>query len=323
MDYESFLALIKEELKSYLDEENKNCAVNVRRVLKNNGIELDALTIVSVNCRTSPTVYLNKYYDDYLEGRTLESIAEEIYELISQNAGKISIDVNEFSDFSKMKKTIAYKVINADKNKKLLRRVPHVKRMDLAIVFYCIIKCNSNENATTLIYNQHLDLWKVGVEEVYQEAMKNTPRLLPYEIKSMGDIIKEMIEETGSDDEVCEDGVYGGEEIEVLTDRLMEELEADEDIPKMYVLTNKYRLNGAASMFYKGVLKQFADEHEADLIILPSSIHEVILIPMEPDMKPEDFRYMIREVNKEEVDPSEILSNHAYVYSRADDNITY
>lgn len=95
------------------------------------------------------------------------------------------------------------------------------------------------------------------------------------------------------------------------------------ETPKMYVLTNQYKLNGAASMFYPDVLKDFAAEQGTDLIILPSSIHEVILIPMEEGMKPDDFKHMIREVNSEEVEASEILSDHAYVYRQLEDKITY
>lgn len=321
MDYETFLALVKEELKSYLDKDNKNCAVNVRKVLKNNDIELDALTIVDVECETSPTIYLNRYYDEFLEGRTIENISGEIYELLKQNSDKICIDVNEFTDFSKIKHCIAFKVINAQKNRKLLKRIPHVRRVDLAIIFYCIIKCNSHENATTLIYNQHMDLWRVKTEDIYQEAVKNTPLLLPFEIKSMSDIIKEMLGEVNQDMEVHEECRYGGEEIDAFTDKLMEELISDDDTPQMYVLTNRYRLNGAACMFYEKVLKNFADEQNRDLIILPSSIHEVILIPMDEDMRPEDFKFMIGEVNSEEVDPAEVLSDHAYIYRRSKDQL--
>lgn len=321
MNYEDFLAYVKRELKSYLDMENSRCAVNVRKVLKNNGIELDALTIVDVECKTSPTIYLNRYYDEYVKGRAAEEIVKEILELFRKNYDRINFDINEFTDFFKMKDKIAYKVVSVKKNGKLLKKVPHVKKMDLAIIFYCIIRCNKDENATTLIYNQHLELWDVSPEDVYEAALENTPKILPYEIKSMGDIIKEMLEEGSEDEEVCEDGFYGDVQTEILADKLMEELSGDSEIPQMFVLTNIFRLNGAAAMFYEGVLKKFAEEKQSDLIILPSSVHEVILIPVEQGMKTADFKPMIKEVNEEEVDPSEILSDHAYLYRRAEDEI--
>lgn len=323
MCYEDFLAYVKSELKSYLDREGSECAVNVRKVLKNNGIELDALTIVNVECKTSPTVYLNRYYDEYQKGRDKEDIVSEILELFHKNYGRVNFDLSEFADFARIQDKIAYKVISVKKNKKLLKRIPHIKKLDLAIIFYCIIKCNKNENATTLIYNQHLEMWDVSLEDVYEKALENTPALLPHEIKSMSDIIKEMLNDGSEYDQVHEDGCYGDDETEILTDKIMEELTESGTTPQMFVLTNVFRLNGAATMFYDGVLREFSQEKQSDLIILPSSIHEVILIPMEEGMKLSDFKSMIGEVNEEEVDPSEILSDHAYVYMRETDEITY
>lgn len=316
MNYETFLLRVKEELKSYLDKECSGCTVNVRKVLKNNGVELDALTIINVECRTAPTVYLNGYYEEFNEGKSIEDITEEIYGMFRKNYGRININAEDFADFDKVRGQIAYKVINARKNGRLLKKIPHVKQLDLAIVFYCILKCNKYENATTLIYNQHLEMWGVELSDVYEAAVENTPRILPYEIKSMGDIILEMLSDDTNEDGVCEEGFYGGAETDILTDKLMEELTGINQEPQMYVLTNIYKLNGAAVIFYENVLKSFAEEQGRDLIILPSSIHEVILIPVDDGMKMEDFKSMIREVNYEEVEPSEILSDHAYMYKR-------
>lgn len=318
MNYESFLALLKEELKSYLEKDNNDSIISIKKVLKNNGIELDALTLVSAGCSAAPTIYLNNYYTEYQEGRDIREIVEEIYEMIKKNSGRIDFKLDDFMDFHKIKNRIVFKVVNADSNKKLLGMAPHIRKMDLAIVFYCVIQCNTSENATTMIYNQHLEMWNVDLDTIYETAKNNTPVLLPWEIKSMADIIREMI---GEDEELVEECSYNGETIEDLTSHLMEELTLAPDTPQMYVLTNKFRLNGAASMFYEGVLKKFAEEHDRDLIVLPSSVHEVILIPMEKDMLPEHFDHMVKEVNREEVEPSEILSNHAYVYKRDQDEL--
>lgn len=318
MNYEEFLNEIKEKLKSYL--ENSESDVSVRKILKNNGVELDALTIVDVKCKASPTIYLNKYYKEYLDGRTTEEICDEIYELVYENKDKLTVNISEFSDYSRIRDRIAFKIINAEKNKKLLSRVPHKRKLDLAIVFYCVLKCDYEENVTTLIHNQHQEMWGIGVGTLYEDAMRNAPKLLPYEIKSMNDIIREMLKDSGGDS-VCEESVYDGEVTEPLTDLIMEELEKSNDENQMYVLTNKYKLYGASAIFYPDVLKKFAEVMDSNLIIIPSSVHEVILIPMEDDMDMEGFRKMINDVNREEVDPTEILSDHAYIYDRDKDEI--
>jgi hypothetical protein len=328
MEYNEFLAMLQDELKSYLEVIRFEGKINIRKVLKNNGVELDALMVVREGINASPTIYLNYYYDQFVSGKSIEEIIREIYSMFSKELGDVEFNIEDFTDFQKIKHKIAFKVINTEKNKRLLKKVPHIDIMDLSIVFYCIVKCNKNENATTLIYNHHLDMWNVSLETLYETAEKNTPILLPYEIRSMEDIIMEMIKERkyGGDEEeideceVNETGCYDGEEAEALTNMIMEEIEkADE--PKMYVLTNKYRMYGACAIFYDGVLKKFADEHQKDIIILPSSIHEVIIIPMEEQMNPKDFESIIKDVNNEEVTPEEILSGHAYIYRRSDDKI--
>ncbi|MBE5958464.1 MAG: hypothetical protein E7254_06335 [Lachnospiraceae bacterium] len=319
MKYNDFLAVLQQELKSYLDARNFDGAVNVRKVLKNNGVELDALMAIRTGYKAAPTIYLNCYYDEYKSGKSINEIIEEIYSMFSRKLGDVEFDIEEFTDFEKIKSKIAYKVINTEKNKKLLKKVPHIDILDLSVVFYCIVKCDKNENATTLIYDHHANMWNVTTEELYEIAKENTPKLLPYEIKSMEDIIMEMICEKNCF-EVNENGEYNGEETENLTSMIMEELKkADE--PKMYVLTNVYRLNGAVAMLYDGVLREFANKQQKDIIILPSSVHEVIIIPIENNMTPKEFDSIINEVNNEEVIPEEILSDHAYMYVRSVDEI--
>ncbi|MCR5836690.1 MAG: DUF5688 family protein, partial [Lachnospiraceae bacterium] len=315
--------------KSYLDVIKFEGKINVRKVLKNNGVELDALMVVREGVNASPTIYLNYYYDQFISGKNIEDIIREIYSMFSKELGDVEFNIEDFADFEKIKNKIAFKVINTEKNKRLLKKVPHIEIMDLSIVFYCIIKCNKNENATTLIYNHHLSMWNVSTETLYEIASKNTPVLLPYEIRSMEDIIMEMIKEKRcaesevddtSECVVNETVFYDGEEAEALTNMIMEEIEKTDE-PKMYVLTNKFRMYGACTMFYNGVLKDFAQEHQKDIIILPSSIHEVIIIPMEEHMSSKDFESVINDVNNEEVIPEEILSGHAYIYRRSDDKI--
>jgi hypothetical protein len=46
-------------------------------------------------------------------------------------------------------------------------------------------------------------------------------------------------------------------------------------------MTNDRASHGAAAVLYENVLKQFADGIDRDLFILPSSIHELLLVPYE------------------------------------------
>ena len=131
-------------------------------------------------------------------------------------------------------------------------------------------------------------MWGVNEAEVRELAIKNTPVLLPSNICSM----KEMLDGMG----VKADG---------LTD----------EIP-MYILSNRDRVNGAASMAYEGVVGRFAGDLGSDLYILPSSIHELIIVPAGEEMDPRRLVQMIREVNDTQVSREEVLSYSLYQYSR-------
>ena len=84
----------------------------------------------------------------------------------------------------------------------------------------------------------------------------------------------------------------------------------------MYIMTNRQEVNGASVLLYDDVLQTFALKKKTDFYIMPSSIHEVILIPKSksPDLK--DLNEMINEVNETQVQEEEVLSDHAYYYEK-------
>ena len=89
----------------------------------------------------------------------------------------------------------------------------------------------------------------------------------------------------------------------------------NEEFP-MYVLTNSYRSYGASCMLYDGLLMKFARHIEADLYVVPSSVHEIILIPVDGDVTKEGLDEMVRNVNSTELSKEEILSDTAYLFTR-------
>ena len=95
----------------------------------------------------------------------------------------------------------------------------------------------------------------------------------------------------------------------------------EEEIP-LFVMSNGDYMNGASVILYKDVLRDFAKYMEYDLYILPSSIHEVIiLLDNEYAKAPEELARMVRETNRIVVDREEILSDHVYYYDREKDEI--
>ena len=56
--------------------------------------------------------------------------------------------------------------------------------------------------------------------------------------------------------------------------------------------------------------------------IIPSSIHECILVPLEEGISETYLNYMVSEVNKNNVPIEEILSDHIYIYNAAENKIS-
>ncbi len=297
MNYGEFLDYVQDGISKILGPE---ACVKVHKVLKNNNIELDALAVTQPESNISPTIYLNDYFCEYEKGKKLGEIVNEIYELYEEHRGKMEFDIELFKDFEKIKKRIAFKVINAGSNQKLLNDVPNIPILDLAIVFYFLIDSDFIGSATALIHNVHLDMWNINEKQLYKIAMENTPKILNYELRNMNEIIKEMlsVELKSNDEEVFREVDYNSGKI------------------KMFVLTNSQKVNGAACILYDGILEDFATKHGKDLYILPSSVHEVIIVIDEEDIKKEDLDSMVREVNRVEVEDGDILSDHAYIYRK-------
>lgn len=323
MTYDEFICCVRDGMAEIL---GNNVNVKIHKVLKNNDIELDALTVMNQSSNVSPTIYLNSYYEELQNGMEIGEIINEIYQLYEEHSHKLHFDVDIFKDFEKIRGRIAYKLINTKSNMKLLADIPSVPFLDLSIVFYCLLDNDYLGSATALIHNIHKDMWNISTEELYEIAKQNTPKILQYEIKNMNELIREILvddlqktiyERDDRYDENC--NMPGPEEV---ADGLLKDISNAREQISMYVLTNKQRTNGAACMLYENVMEEFAWSVGEDLFVLPSSVHEVILVPAVRGINEEELTQMVREVNHEELDEIDILSDHVYFYSKVRNEIT-
>ena len=284
MEYKEFVEYIKMNA-GYIAGEGGNITIN--HVIKNNGCEMDGLVIMEKGKDIAPTIYLDSFYELYTNGENIKNIIRQIEVIYEQNKNNVTFDVNILKHFDTIKDKIVYKVVNYRSNEKLLEQVPHKRILDLAVVFYCLLDNEYGRSATALIYNNNLKNWNVTIDDVYKAALKNTPDLLHSKISSMA--------------------------------ALFEKCGVNVD---MYVLTNESKLNGAACILYENVLYDFAQKLGADLYILPSSVHEVILLPKLSMFEKDELVNMVKEVNTEGVAADEVLSDHVYEYNRTERLIT-
>ena len=309
MEYETFLNEVKEQMEHAL---GKGYDLTLRRVPKNNGPMLDGLCIAKSGGHVAPAIYLNPCYLQHQAGRPIGDIVSELMTLYQDNQTPPDVDYEKLACFEEIRPFIACRLIHADSNQALLKEIPHIAWLDLALVFYLCLHEDDSGLMTATIHNLHLDIWNISLTELKETALANTPRLFPPVISSMARIIEDLSEameqEPASQPFGNQPGDHG------LPD-------PDASAP-FFVLSNTSGINGAACILYPGVLKNFADSMEKDIIILPSSIHEVLLLPDDGDISYNEMSRLVAHINQTEVPKEDRLSNQVYFYSRQNQSLT-
>ena len=285
MNKKQFVTSITKILKERVEE---GTLVKLQEVRKNNNIVLQGLLIQKPESNISPTVYLEPFYEKYKEGSDLEEIADAIFETYERGAVKSNIDMEFFRNFEQVKERIVYRLIHAEKNKELLEDIPHILYLDLAICFYYAFHDEELGEGMILVHNVHMEMWNTNHQELMKLAQENTPELFKPMFVTLDAVMRNMF--------------------------VMEE-DLDED-GYMYVLTNRQKNQGAACILYPDMLEQIAQRLKGSYYVIPSSIHEVIILQ---DTGCEDLSVLqeiIKEANKSQVMVEDVLSDHPYYYDK-------
>lgn len=267
----------------------------IREVRKNNGVILHGLVIQAGGQRVVPTIYLEHFLEAHETGVPFEAVVCRLISVYKEEGEKDSVDMEFFMSYEKVKDRICHRLIGRKGNEELLEEMPHVDFLDLAVCFYYDYYDKKIGNGIIQIHNSHMEMWGVDVEELERVAYENTPEIHPWSCSGMREMLEEFV---GQNSGNFSDGSGG----------------TGEDIPiPMKILSNRKRLHGAACILYPGVLEGIA-EKEGNLFIIPSSVHETILLPDDGTNLAEELKGMIHEVNRTHVAPEEVLSDSLYYY---------
>lgn len=284
--YDKFCINMKNALKKQYKEEKE---VRLQTVRKVNGVLLQGITISKKNGNIMPTLYLDKFFRFYEEGMPFEKVVHLFMQEYQKAGIEGDFDIQFFSEYEKVKPRLFFKLLNYQMNQILLEQVPHYRFLDLAVVCYCDVREECIGHGAIMIRNEHLELWGIDSSQLIRDSLENMPGLYPPDFMNMAVILKELYPDP----------------VNLL----------DRELP-MFVLTNKERINGAASLLYKGQLESMGAILGQDYYVLPSSVHEVIIIPKCEGMDEEELSRMVDEINHEKLAREDLLSDHAYCYYR-------
>lgn len=274
-------------------------------------INIDEAAEKSDGCKMSASIHIEQVYNDYMEqymkGRPpmMESVVKEIIGLFNDNGKPDFVDnfVKAVKSLDTAKTRLILSVCNAEINASYLKGKVFERIEDLALVPRVCADITDGVVSSSMISKELMKSWGVTEDEVMKEAKRNAPKLLPPVIMDSCAVAMKMISEMKQNGEVP-DFINEKDVMSMISQS------------PMIIVTTQAQFTGA-SLFYDGILEYFANALDGHFYIIPSSSAEFLVLPgNDTDLTPEGLSAMIQSVNvdKDNIDPKMVLSNHAYVY---------
>lgn len=288
MQYEDFKQYVVENIRDYLPPVYRGREVSVEAKRKNNNVVWDALSIKG-NGSVVPAIYMESFYSRYENGRKMEDILRDIaYTYTESMKQDIWFSMEDFQ-YEKVKDRIFVTVQNAEMNTEFLKDVPHEIREDLALAYRIDVQMPDGSKGSAAVTNRILDMWGIDKNTLSETAWSNMHNRFQPVFNSMGNVLSEL----GYD-----------------------EFQREAESVEMYVLTNRENNYGAAYMFDRDVMNLIAERLESDIVVIPSSVHEILLMKKKERTDFDVLEKMVQEVNSTCLHEVEILSDSVYQYSR-------
>lgn len=280
LGYMEFKEILRWEVQKVVEEE-----VCFRTEKKNNQHEKEMLTVRMEGTNIIPAIHLQDLYEEFQNGKSMEACVEFVKEVLEMKK-PIKLE-GIWGTWEEKKAYVRIRMVNREWNREQLKRLPHRVFCNLAMTFRMEYQSSDGMLTGYDIEYQMLEHWGITEEEVAETALANL-RKAEYTIRDLEEVIFEIL------------GKPKPEE----TDGMQ------------FVLTNNDKFYGAAGILRTDLLRQFAEEQGCDFYILPSSLHELILVPDKHDFTKTELRDMVETVNEEQVAVEERLSDDVYYFSR-------
>lgn len=285
-------AIVKELVGAVKEMAGNGYSVTAQETTKNNGVKMLGIEIRKPEETVVPRLYVDGIVDRVEDGfMTVEDAAKKVFEMYQNSeTPEIEMNVEKLIDRKFILDHVEYQLVNAERNAEKLKDIPGKKIADLVAIYRVVVSAGEDGAMSYVLTKAILDRSGISFEELDEAAKKNTEKS-GFSVRTMNEVMYELM------------GVNPGPEIE------------EPDGPQMYVLTNTRKLHGANIMLYKEYLEIAAEKMNEDFYILPSSIHELIAVPVSAQGL-EELREMAKAVNDNQLAPEEILGYEVYRYNR-------
>lgn len=287
MNKEQFFNFMKYSVQDMLNDRGMRCKLELEKVIKKNDQALTGLVIRGKGENISPCIYLDDMYQRYAKGQSLAYLSSEIADLL-ENTRNPEFDFNKIAEYESAKEYLSIRLVGIDENEKWLADKIWEPMGDFAKVCYLDFGVENDSTMSAVVTMRNMALMGVTKEQMMADAQKNLDNKT-HIFKSLSSLMAEMMSEMNP-----EDLGYN----------------------PLYVLTNEERLQGAAMLAKSDVMKEIGEKFGCDYYVLPSSTHEVLLVPVSAGMDAKELNTMVREINAAEVSIQDKLSDNVQYYDR-------
>lgn len=305
MNFEQFVEDVKAEIKHYLPEEFQDAQIDILQHNKLNESYL-GMTVRKDDQTIAPTVNLEHYYEMFQAfDENLDIVMQQVADLVTLKP--IHLDLSLFTNYEVAKEHLFIRVSDAERNGEILTGLPHRRVENLAITYHIVAEIGEEGIGSTPVTNRMLNGFGITEEQLHQDALDNSPKIFPAKVETMSSMMDKMMREDMRRAGMTEEEI----------DLYFENMGLNDPNP-LTVVTNEHQTNGAAVLFYPGQMEKLGETVNGDFFILPSSTHEVLILPDDGGVTYQELKAMVMEINSTQVSPEDRLADEVYHYDTKD-----
>lgn len=309
LDYESFKKRVLKEFLDYMPTEYADCELELKKIPKVN-VCLTGVIIKPKGHERSfcgPTFYMERLYDQYLECGSFEQVMSNQAIYLEESLKYLPDDIMDIS-IASLKDKIVFQVVNTKENKEMIDLCPHRDILDLSIVYRAITNIDNTGVSGFLITHDIAEAEDLTEKLLYSLAIKNTKDLFPFKKERIEETMGRMMKKWGAKDEDV--------------NRSFRDIDNVPEKARVYVISNEYEFFGASALLYSDVIGEVVDRIGTDCYILPSSVHDLVVLSTEVFFETDKLLQLVKQTNTEHVRLTDRLSDNVYVYHIEDGSIT-
>jgi len=300
-----FYDYVQRNLPEYLPEQLAGASVKLREQVKNYDEELTGVMVSLPGEQVTPVIYLGGCYERYAEGANLDDVLRDLAQAVTDARTQSAMvgDPEAIMDFDFAKDKLQVRLFDTEANQKRLEPLVHHCLGDLTCAYSIVLSESQGNAMSVMVTPQIMEAWGVTKRQVHEAAMEaDLERGVT--LNAIGELIDSMLTGQEPDNYISP---------EALADGIRPDFEGMG--MALMCLSNGSRLNGASMIINPEVQANIAQVLGGNYYMLPSSIHEVLVLPdTVGGPKAAELGAMVKEINETQVAPQDRLSDKVQYY---------